>query len=304
MHTLPAVADLRRHWPESEIAWLINPEWAPLLEGNAAVNRVIEFPRRDFRGITGWTKVPRWLVSVPFRRPDLALDFQGLLRTALIARGLGARWLTGLSDAREGASFFYNQTVGITTRQTHSVERYRSLVQALGVRKSDQVEFTLPAGNPVDLPLPDRYLLLHPFSRGSGKSLSQDVVLAFCQKLAPLPIILVGTEKLTTTPPSHVIDLLGKTTLLQLIWLIRRATFTVSVDSGPMHLAAALTDRLLSIHTWSNPISVGPYRPAAWIWKNDRFLPMHDYQPANNESVRSPSADELAAFTQIRFAEV
>jgi len=42
------------------------------------------------------------------------------------------------------------------------------------------------------------------------------------------------------------------------------------VDSGPMHIAAALTDRLLAIHTWSDPRQVGPYQPKAWVWKDGR----------------------------------
>jgi ADP-heptose:LPS heptosyltransferase len=64
-----------------------------------------------------------------------------------------------------------------------------------------------------------------------------------------------------------VVDLLGKTNLLELISLLRGAKFVVSVDSGPMHLAAALEVPLLSIHTWSDPRLVGPYSETAWIWQ-------------------------------------
>ncbi len=304
VHTLPAVADLRRHWPESEIAWLINPEWEPLIAENPAVDRVLVFPRRDFRGLSGWIRFFRWLIRLPYRRPDLALDFQGLFRTALIARGLGSRWLAGMSDAREGATFFYHQTVPIPPQPPHSVERYRSLVHALGVPISAPPEFSLPLGKKIEHPLPARFLLLHPFSRGAGKSLSQPDVVSLCQQLAPLPVVLVGSEKIDAPLPDHVIDLLGKTTLSELIWLIREAAFTVSVDSGPMHLAAALTDRLLSIHTWSNPLSVGPYRPSAWIWKNEKFLRMAEYQSASNESVQAPTPPATAAFLRERLREV
>ena len=54
--------------------------------------------------------------------------------------------------------------------------------------------------------------------------------------------------------------------------LIRVARFVISVDSGPMHIAAAVNDRLLSIHTWTNPRRVGPYNPDAWIWKHGKIL--------------------------------
>jgi ADP-heptose:LPS heptosyltransferase len=59
---------------------------------------------------------------------------------------------------------------------------------------------------------------------------------------------------------------------LQLIRLIRVARFVISVDSGPMHIAAAVNDRLLSIHTWTNPRRVGPYNTDAWIWKHGTIL--------------------------------
>jgi ADP-heptose:LPS heptosyltransferase len=54
------------------------------------------------------------------------------------------------------------------------------------------------------------------------------------------------------------------------------ARFIISVDSGPMHIAAAVTDRLLSIHTWTDPARVGPYNPDAWIWKNGELVRVAD----------------------------
>jgi ADP-heptose:LPS heptosyltransferase len=68
--------------------------------------------------------------------------------------------------------------------------------------------------------------------------------------------------------------------LLQLVRLIRMAAFVVSVDSGPMHIAAAVTDQLISIHTWTDPRRVGPYNPDAWIWRNGQLQQMRDFAPA------------------------
>ena len=65
---------------------------------------------------------------------------------------------------------------------------------------------------------------------------------------------------------------MNQTDLPELIWLLRRSSFIVSVDSGPMHIGAAITPELLSIHTWSDPGSVGPYNPDAWIWKAQAYL--------------------------------
>jgi ADP-heptose:LPS heptosyltransferase len=82
--------------------------------------------------------------------------------------------------------------------------------------------------------------------------------------------------------------LLNHTSILQLIWLIRQARFTVSVDSGPTHIAAAISDRLISIHTWSKPQKVGPYNGNAWVWKNGELLRVSDLPPAPKRSKGRP----------------
>src|SRR5205814_5859353 len=113
VHTLPAVAAIRDAFRSADITWLINPEWAPLLRGNQDVNHVHIFPRGDFRGLGASTSLLPWLKQTRKLRPDLALDFQGLLRSALIGRVSGAKRLIGMSDAREGSRFFYHQVVKV-----------------------------------------------------------------------------------------------------------------------------------------------------------------------------------------------
>jgi hypothetical protein len=45
-----------------------------------------------------------------------------------------------------------------------------------------------------------------------------------------------------------------------------------------VHISAAVNDRLLSIHTWTNPRRVGPYNPDAWIWKNGKILRVNELE--------------------------
>jgi ADP-heptose:LPS heptosyltransferase len=85
------------------------------------------------------------------------------------------------------------------------------------------------------------------------------------------------------------VNLLNRTTLPELCWLLRHARFTVSVDSGPMHIAAAVSANLLSIHTWSDPRKVGPFNshaPGAWIWKDGKIGRMADF-PNGSDVPRS-----------------
>ncbi|MEO6971482.1 MAG: glycosyltransferase family 9 protein [Chthoniobacterales bacterium] len=279
IHTLPAAALLRDAHPDAKITWVINPEWVSLLRGNRSVDHVHIFPRGDLAGF-GMTKhLLPWLRETGRLRPDVALDFQGLLRSALIGKTSHAGEFYGLSDAREGARFFYQHLVPVD-RNAHAVERYLALVQALGVPIQRPLRFPLPTGDHVPRFDEDGpFVLLHPFARGRRKSLSDLAVEEFCHALAPARVVLVGRTKRSVPVPDNCVDLFNHTTILQLIWLIRRARFIVSVDSGPMHIAAALTDRLVSIHTWTKPQKVGPYNENAWVWKNGELMRVRDLPP-------------------------
>lgn len=295
VHTLPAVALLKRHWPQAHLRWLINPEWAPLLDGNPHVDEVVHFPRGEFRGLSGLARIPSWAKQMAQRKADLVLDFQGLLRSALIGKLCRAKagQIVGLSDAREGARWFYDQRAEVGGIQ-HAVDRYLALVGELGIDPAPPLDWPLPAGTaPTGFSANEPFILLHPFSRGAGKSLGVEEVTAFCRATAPRRVVLAGRTDAQIAPAPNVTDLLNRTTLHELIWLLRRAAFVVSVDSGPMHIAAALTPQLLSIHTWSDPAKVGPYRPEAWIWQERTLFQMRDLA---NPTAPQPCLD-IAALT-------
>ena len=84
--------------------------------------------------------------------------------------------------------------------------------------------------------------------------------------------MVVGKTNRTIDVCENCVELTNQTSLLQLVRLIRVARFIISVDSGPMHIAAAVNERLLSIHTWTNPRRVGPYNSDAWIWKHGKIV--------------------------------
>jgi ADP-heptose:LPS heptosyltransferase len=268
VHTLPAVSALKRRWPAASIRWLVNPEWAPLLEGNPALDETLLFPRQSFRGWAGPLRLFQWARAFgPTGKADLVLDFQCLLRSALVGRFCRRSRFYGLSDAREGARFFYDAAVRVDPGM-HAVDRYLALARAVGAPSLSPLEWPLPvAALPEGFGVGTPFLAIHPFSRGKGKSLSLDQLRALCEALAPRRIVLVGRAQVEPEPLPHVENWLNRTTLLELTALLRAATWTLSVDSGPMHIAAALSPRVVAIHTWSDPNRVGPYPAGAWVWQ-------------------------------------
>ena len=183
-----------------------------------------------------------------------------------------------------GARWFYDHAASVGLAPEHAVQRYLATVEhtlkLMPWQKSEldskAVVWPLPNGQSVDLGhiSPEKFVLLHPFSRGLGKSLSRNEVLQICQEVSPQPIILAG--RYAGAPlaglPVNCLNLLNQTSLEQLIWLIRKAAFVVTVDSGPAHLAAALQRPMVAIHTWSDPRLVGPFWEKAWVWKNGQLI--------------------------------
>lgn len=283
VHTLPAVKALRTAHPHLKIRWLANTEWMPILQGNPLIDDVIPFPRKTFRGLTGllrfWNWRRTWML-LPREEPEIVLDFQGLLRSGLSSSWRGSECVIGLSDAREGSRLFYNHTVPVNAG-AHAVDRYLEMPRALGIKiETEDITFELtpgstPAGWQESLP---NFIALHPWSRGVGKSLSNSALQTLCDALAPHPVVLIGMTNDKTRPKgSHIHDWSHRTSLPELIWVMRQAKYCISVDSGPMHIAAAVNPHTLGIHTWSDPRKVGPYPAGVHVCKAGRIATRNEF---------------------------
>ena len=88
IHALPAVASLKHSFPHSHVTWVIRPRWAPLLEGNPFVDEIVPFERTP-RGVFDAAR------SLRARRFDFAVDFQGLMQSALVAAAARANRIVG-----------------------------------------------------------------------------------------------------------------------------------------------------------------------------------------------------------------
>jgi len=280
VHTLPAVSLLREAHPHAEITWVINAELAPLLRGNPDVNHVHFLPRGELRALGAPTSLLPWLKKSGQIRPDLALDFQGSLRSVLIAKISGAKEIYGMSNSLAGKIWLFDRVAEVN-RRSHPVERYLRLAECAGATVRESLRCSVPSGDP--LPRFDAhppFVLLHPFARGQDRSLSNRVIEEFCQSLAPTRVVVVGQTRNRINTPENCVDLTRQTSLLQLIWLIRVARFVVSVESSPMHIAAAVTPNVLSIHTWTDPLLMGPYNPDAWVWKHGQLSRVGELETA------------------------
>ncbi len=296
IHALPSAASIRAAHPTADIRWVINPEWAPLLEGNPHINGVLHFPSSRVRGPWAPFVLFSWIRREirPFK-PDVAIDLQGLLRTGLIAALSGAGRTIGPHNAREGASLLYRERAKVDPA-VHAVERSLQVVDKICDGKRS-LEFPLPKASLEGLdPLPrEPFIVLHPYARGVGKALAPASVAAFCQAAAPIPVVIVGRGTPTQTLGENVRDYTNRTDISSLIGILRAATVVVSVDSGPMHLAAALGKPLIGIYTWSDPRKVGPFLPFALVWQNGAIHTMESFLAGGRTNTPGPAPTPVEA---------
>jgi ADP-heptose:LPS heptosyltransferase len=176
--------------------------------------------------------------------------------------------------------------------QAHAVDRYLALAGALGadLPVSENLEWpfppsAVPEGGGGFFSQKGPFVALHPFSRGRGKSMTRAEVTGLCEALAPVPVVLLGRSDEVLPAMGHVENLLNQTTLTELLAVLSRAAWTISVDSGPMHMAAALSARVVAVHTWSDPDRVGPYPKSAWVLKGGRLAMRANWKEGGGISI-------------------
>jgi lipopolysaccharide heptosyltransferase I len=137
VHTLPAAAEIRKALPRAEIVWVAEKRSAAILRGSAVFDRLVEIDTRAIK--TGRImKNFRESLREPLRelrdeKFDAAIDFQGLLKSAVIAKMSGApvRWGFSRSGLREkGARIFYTDTPGDLPPKTHIIKKHLALAAA------------------------------------------------------------------------------------------------------------------------------------------------------------------------------
>jgi lipopolysaccharide heptosyltransferase I len=270
VHTLPAAAALRDTFPHARLDWVVEERWLPVLDGNPDLNDVIAFNR------SSTAEVVRCVERLRGAKYTLALDFQSLYKSALLALSAGADEVLGFdwSYAREGpASLLYSRQ--IHPSGAHKVEHNLSLAEAAGAKVSAP-RFWLPqsqeAGEWVANELGTRgvseFYVLSPGGGWRSKCWPAERFGKLHRELAKLHgwrgIVSFGPGEEALA--NEVIEAAGDPppialgmSLLQLIALLRRARFVVAADTGPLHLAAALGTPVLGLFGPTDPARNGPY---------------------------------------------
>ncbi len=273
VQTLPAAAELRRCFPQGRLTWAIESRWAPLLRGNPHLDQVVEVPLKRWREAK-WRRTTRREIA-DFRlglrqmQFDLAVDYQGLVKSAAVAFLSGAERVYGFDrpQLREPlAAAVYSNRVRAESR--HVVDRYRELAASTrGLRPAGAAAFPLPTGE-TEADLPDNYVIASPHAGWGAKQWPFAHYAALADLLwsrRRIPLLIdcppdggetaaaIARRAASGAVVAHASDLEG------LIAATRRASAVVGLDSGPLHLAAALGKPGAAIFGPTDPARNGPY---------------------------------------------
>ena len=281
IHTFPAVDLLKKHCPDAFIAWVVNDVLAEIVELLPAVDEIIPFERQRFGRLRHCHEILPFFSGLRQRQYDIALDFQGLLRSGLIAFMSRAPRRVGFTHAREGARVFYTERVPLPANLRHAVDKNLFLVRAVFdieepwsfPELKPQHDFATRAERLIrqhEL-VSGPVLAVAPAARWRSKMWPPAFFAAVIDKIAKrLPELrcwLLGTHDeqaaaravVAACEHSQPRDLTGETSLGVLVEMLRRTDVLLTNDSGPMHLAAALEVPTVALFGATDPSLTGPY---------------------------------------------
>ncbi len=310
VQTMPVAKALKSNFPKSNITWVVDCAAQQLLEGHASVDEVIRF-KKGFLGRPkeAWNCI-RLLRS---KRFDLAIDPQGLLKSAVLGWASGAKIRIGFdaSQAREKAWWFYTKSV--QARPGHLIEKQLQLLEPLGivVEKPDFGFSTKQEDDRfVDQLLSNqswqrgRFALLNvgagwPSRRWPTERFVQVAKALRTRFSLPSLVVWAGEQELETAKvicnaaPDDC-QLAPATSLMQLAAIIRASRIMITSDTGPMHIASALNVPTVALFGPTRPEHSGPYAQLSKaIQKGDLNESREDKKSGQNRLLQRIDASDV-----------
>jgi heptosyltransferase I len=325
IHTLPAVTALCNALPNARIGWIVEERWADLLCAKNSPRsgpRSPERPLVDFVHVVdtkAWRKsllskatqrqISSTLGEVRDLKYEIAVDFQGALKSAVIARCAGAETIIGQQHPRETpARVFYNRRVA--TKKIHVVEQYFSLAEAVAEKTLPFPAIDFPRDDQAEADIAKKlsaiggkqFAILTPGAGWGAKQWPPERYGAVASALADealIPLINCGpgeediaqAVRTASSNKAHPISC----SIAELIALTRRARLFIGGDTGPLHLAAALQVPVVAIFGPTDPARNGPYGAKSIVLRNPASKTSLSHTSAPGPGLLQITTDEVIA---------
>ncbi|MBI3950770.1 MAG: lipopolysaccharide heptosyltransferase I [Acidobacteria bacterium] len=324
IHTLPALAELRRRFPSAEVSWVVERSSAELLRESPMLDHLIEINTRAWRqqwqGPRTWREVLQAVEDLRKHQFDIGFDFQGLLKSGLVLYLSRARRRVGFETTamRERQSrVFLTQQVPVSD-EGHVIEKNLQLIRVLGIERSGPYQF------PMSIPEEDRqivewklkslgigsFAIINPGGNWKGKRWSPENYAALCQylyhthRLVSVVTHAPDEEELAwqVTEGGRPSAIAFPCTLKQLAVLADRASLFVGGDTGPLHLAAARGAPIVAIFGATLARRNGPFFPDDVVVQDPDAMPEAYYRRSNDDHYINVPLDQVQQAIERRLA--
>ncbi len=285
LHTIPSLQALRSVYPHAHITWVVEEGASDLIMDHPACDRVlVSYRKRWVKNLKTGNSIGRtveeirsFLSTLRDRRYDIAIDFHGLLKSALIMGFSRAERKIGYRSMQELSGLFYGEKVPEDMGK-HAVDRYMDFVRYLGFSVQEPV-FTLALTGRERQRA--RLLLQHNGIEEGESFVAVNAVALWetklwddekCAALADRiiselkkKVVFTGgkdrrvIDNILSRMTHRAVNVAGDTTLRELACLYEMADIVVSTDSGPMHLSAAVGTPTIGLFGPTDPLRTGPY---------------------------------------------
>ena len=282
IHGFAVANELRKQVKGITIDWLVGDVYAELVEKHPAVRKVWPFRRSawgdNWQNRSTWSEIASFITSIRSEKYDVCLDLQGLLRSGLITLLSGAPKRVGYLNGREGSKYCYNVRLE-NGESEHAVDILLQSLLFFDAKTPESVTFKFDIPQKAEIGVKkllsefgvsDRYIVFHPGARWETKkwpvekwseladSISKSALpglrgLPGLGGLGGLPIIFTGSDsesgmvKDIINGRKNRFSAAGRLTLLELAALLKDAAAMVTVDSGPMHVAATFGTPIVAL---------------------------------------------------------
>ncbi len=272
VHAIPAAAAIRRAFPQAKIDWLVDARHEQLLELVPVVDARVAVRTSGVRSIVSSVRQLRR------RGYDVAIDLQGLLKSAVLARLSGSTRVIGFPAPllrERAARLFYTEIEGDPAAR-HVIEKNLSILRALAIRMPE-IEFPLIDRRPEIVtaararlgigPL-ERFALINPCAAWPNKRWPPvyyaEVARGLAKRYSLRSLVLwgPGEEPIAQTvvaASDGTAALASPTEMADLVSLTKAAALMISGDTGPMHVAGAVGTPLIGIYGPTDPKRNGPW---------------------------------------------
>lgn len=269
---VPVLRAIQRKWPDAEVTWIVGKVEYALLSDIKSVRFIV------FDKSSSFHEILRIRKELKGDRFDLLLHMQASIRANMLSLAVRAARRVGFdrSRSRDLHTLFINEHIP-AARNPHVLEGFMSFASTIGADERP-LQWDLPVDiyreelDEIGWELLDCYVVLSPCASNPIRNWSVEgyaEVIDYLDDRYAVDVVMAGGgteierqygEKISSLCDCEPVNMIGLTSLRQLMGLIAGSQFMISPDSGPAHMATAVDIPVIGLYAVANPGRTGPYK--------------------------------------------